>query len=142
MADRFVRVRLELPEDSKDTKKDKWQPNRKLRYNHKDLRDVQNAASKDFGRPVTIGDLYSDAFTGWPYLLLYGLRWQDLQLSLDKCSELIDGWRDSHPDEKAPLQSLGEKIIEALNASGFVKIEAEGKLDEDGPEGNELKEDA
>jgi hypothetical protein len=83
--------------------------------------------------------LFSDPFGGWPYLLLYGLRWQDLSVSVDRCSELMDGWRDSHPDEKAPLQSLGQTLIEALNASGFVKIEAESKLEDvGGPEGNEL----
>lgn len=132
MADRFVRVRLELPEGHKGAKK--WQPARKLRFNHKDLRDMV----KDAGRPI--GELYSDAFGGWPYLLFYGLRWQDLSISLDLCSELIDGWRDSHPDEKTPLASLGEVLLEALNASGFVHIEADEPLkDEDapaGPEGN------
>ena len=134
MAERFVRITLELPEgpDGKPHKEaGKWQPNRKLRFNHKDLRDVV----KDSGQ--SIGELFSDPFCGWPYLLQYGLRWQDLSVSLDRCSELIDGWRDSHSDEKAPLTSLGEKLLEALNASGFIRIEAESKL-EDEPEGNAL----
>lgn len=130
MADRFVRIHLELPEGASGI--NKWQPARKLRFNHKDLRDV----CKDTGK--SIGELFTDPFGGWPYLLLYGLRWQDLSLSLDRCSELIDGWRDTHADEKAPLQSLGQKLLDALNASGFVKIEAEGKLEDEsgGPEGN------
>ena len=131
MADRFVRVELKLPEGHKEI--GKWQPARKLRFNHKDLRDV----CKDTGK--SIGELFSDPFSGWPYLMLYGLRWQDLSVSVDRCSELIDGWRDSHPDDKTPLQSLGQKLIEALNASGFVKIEAESKLEDvGGSEGNEL----
>lgn len=133
--ERFVRIELPLPEGPdgkphKDTSK--WQPKRKLRFNHRDIRDVCMETNK------SIGQLFGDAFTGWPYLLLYGLRWQDLNISLDRCSELIDGWRDAHPDEKAPLHSLGQKILEALNASGFVKIEAEDKLEDDtSAEGNE-----
>ena len=123
MADRFVRITLPLPEDHKRAAK--WQPNRKLRYNHKDLRDLV----KDSGQPI--GALFQDAFGGWPYLLLYGLRWQDLQLSLDLMSELIDGWRDAHADEQYPLNSLGEKLLEAVNASGFVKIEAESPLSDE-----------
>lgn len=107
---------------------------RKLRYKHRDLRDVV----KESGKPI--GELFQDAFFGWPYLLLYGLRWQDLQLNLDKCSEFIDYWVEKHADEKYPMQSLGEKILEALNKSGFVKIEAEGTLEE--PEGNGLPEDS
>jgi hypothetical protein len=137
MADRFVRITLALPEGHKQAHK--WQPARKLRYNHKDLRDLV----KDTGRPI--GDLFNDAFDGWPHLLLYGLRWQDLQITLDRCSELIDGWRDEHASEQYPLTSLGEKLLEALNASGFVKIEAEGQLEplrDESAEGNESPEAA
>jgi hypothetical protein len=133
MADRFVRIELPLPEGTKGA--DKWQSKRKLRFNHRDLRDVVKESGK------SIGELYADPFLGWPYLLLYGLRWQDLQLSLDKCSELIDGWRDSHADEKTPLTSMGETLLAALNASGFIKIEAESQLDEVGTEGNDQKFD-
>ena len=128
MADRFVRIKLELPDGHKD--RGKWQSARKLRFNHKDLRDVV----KDSGK--NLGELFTDMFGGWPYLLLYGLRWQDLTITLDRCSELIDGWRDSHADEQYPMQSLGMALKDALNASGFVKIESEGKLDDEAPNEN------
>ena len=131
--DRFVRIELKLPEGAKGA--DKWQPARKLRFNHKDLRDV----SKDSGRPI--GDLFMDPFGGWPYLLLYGLRWQDLSITLDRCSELIDGWRDSHESEELPLNSLGEKLLEALNASGFIRIQADAPLKDDEQPAGELGND-
>ncbi len=118
--DRFVRIELDI--------------RRKLRFKHRDLRD----AVKDSGK--SIGELFGDPFGGWAYLLLYGLRWQDLKLTLDKCSGFIDGWVEDHEAEKVPLDSMGEKILEALNASGFVKIQAETPLDLDkaseGSEGN------
>jgi len=114
MADTFVRIELDLP--------------RKLRFKHKDLRDVVDATKKP------IGDLFMDPFNGWPHLLLYGLRWQDLKLTLDKCSEFIDLWVEQHIDEKTPMDSLGQKLLDALNASGFIRIQAEGTLTE--PEGN------
>jgi hypothetical protein len=111
MADAFVRIELDV--------------RRKLRYKHKDLRDVCEATKKD------IGQLFNDPFNGWPYLLLYGLRWQDLKLTLDKCSEFIDLWVERHQDEKFPMQSMGSTLLEALNASGFIRIEAEGTLKDD-----------
>jgi hypothetical protein len=124
MAERepFVRIELDI--------------RRKLRFKHKDLRDVV----KDSGK--SIGELFTDPFVGWPYLLLYGLRWQDLKLSLDKCSEFIDGWIDTHSDEKTPMDSLGQTLLDALNASGFVRIRPEGELDEAPSEGNAKPEAA
>jgi hypothetical protein len=111
---------------------------RKLRFKHRDLRDAVNQSGK------SIGALFMDPFGGWPYLLLYGLRWQDLKLTLDKCSDFLDQWVEEHGSEatkdRMPLDSMGEKILEALNKSGFVKIRAEGQLDDGGSEGNEKPE--
>lgn len=107
---------------------------RKLRYKHKDLRDVVKESGK------SIGELFMDPFGGWPYLLLFGLRWQDLKLNLDKASEFIDLWVETHADEKTPMDSLGQKLLDALNASGFVRIKSEGELDEAPAEGNALRE--
>ena len=114
----FVRIQLDLP--------------RKLRFKHKDLRDIVRESGK------SIGELFNDPFNGWPYLLLYGLRWQDLKLSLDKASEFIDGWVEEHGDEKFPMDSLGQVLLDALNASGFIRIVAESELDAptDDAEGN------
>lgn len=113
----FVRIALDIP--------------RKLRFKHKDLRDAVQTTGK------SIGELYMDVFNGWPYLLLFGLRWQDLKVTPDKCSEFMDLWVEARPDEEAPLTSMGQLILEALNKSGFVRIKAEGELDEAPAEGNE-----
>ncbi len=119
MADTFVRIDLDLK--------------RKLRFKHKDLRDLVASTGK------SIGELFSDPFGGWPHIMLHALRHQDLKLTLDKCSEFIDLWVEKHADEEAPLNSLGEKLLEALNASGFVRIKADTKMDET-PASGELAE--
>jgi len=104
---------------------------RKLRFRHKDLRDVVT----DTGKSVT--ELLQDPFGGWAHLIQYGLRWGDLKINLDKASELIDLWVETHSHEDQPLSSLGDKLLEALNASGFIKIKAEGQDEKPaGPEGN------
>jgi hypothetical protein len=118
MTDNFVRIELDVK--------------RKLRFRHKDLRDAVKVSGQ------SIGALFSDPFGGWPYLLLYALRHQDVNLDLDKCSEFIDLWVERHAEERQPMDLLGKQLLAALNASGFVKVEAETKL-EDGPtsaEGN------
>ena len=110
---RFVRIHLDQ--------------RRKLRYKHKDLRDAVAESGK------SIGELLTDPFGGWPYLLRFGLRWQDLKVSIDKASEFIDLWcEEPDPDTKQvrTLDQLGLLLLEALNLSGFVKIEAEKPLDE------------
>lgn len=113
---------------------------RKLRFRHRDLRDAVLQSKQ------SIGDLFMDPFGGWPFLLLYGLRWRDDKLTLDKCSEFIDGWMETHTEEEKPLDSLRDKLLEALNKSGFVKIQ---QFDPDapdpvegGPEGNATPEAA
>lgn len=122
MADQFVRIHLDQ--------------RRKLRYKHKDLRDMV----AESGKPL--GELLTDPFGGWPYILKYGLRWQDLKVSNDKASEFIDLWMeepDPETGEKRTMDQLGLKLLEALNASGFIKIQAEKPLADnaDGPdEGN------
>lgn len=113
----FVKIKLDIP-------------GRKLRFKHRDLRDAVSNSGK------SIGELFTDPFGGWPYLLLYGLRWQDLKLNLDKCSEFIDVWVEEHASDNAPLDSLGAVLLEALNKSGFVKIQAEGELPTGDAEGN------
>lgn len=112
---------------------------RKLRFRHRDLRDAVTQSGK------SIGDLFLDPFGGWPHLLLYGLRWQDMKLTLDKCSDFIDGWMESHAEEETPLDSLRDKLLDALNKSGFIRIQ---QFDPDadpsngGPEGNATPEAA
>lgn len=140
MSDTFVRIHLDV--------------RRKLRYKHKDLRDAVAESGK------SIGELLTDAFGGWPYLLRMGLRWNDLKISVDKASEFIDLWCENpDPDaleawtksrEAGPkppnrtLDQMGMLLLEALNASGFVKIVPDTPLDEgeDTPEGNAKPEAA
>jgi hypothetical protein len=114
MADQFVRIYLDQ--------------RRKLRYKHKDLRDVCAESGK------SLGELMHDPFGGWPYLLRFGLRWQDLTVTLDKASEFIDLWLDEpDPEDKnqtpRTMDQLGLRLLDALNASGFVKIQAEMPLE-------------
>lgn len=108
---------------------------RKLKFRHRDLRDAVEKTGK------SIGELFQDPFGGWAYLLLFGLRYEDLNISLDKASDFIDRWIDEpDPETKTPrtLDDLGLKLLDALNASGFVKIKADGAgKDGDGDEGAE-----
>lgn len=100
---------------------------RKLSYEHKDLRDASAASGRSFM------DLAGDPFNGWPYLLLYGLRWQgDRTVTLDRCSAFIDQWVKEHKDdEKPPMESLSDLLMEALVASGFVRLPKPEPLEED-----------
>lgn len=102
---------------------------RKLSYKHKDIRDCVQSASHAAGHRVSIGELFTDPFGGWPYLLLFGLRWQSLKVSLDGCSQFIDEWVEEHKTEKVPLDSMGQLLIDALNQSGFIRIKAEEEPD-------------
>ena len=86
---------------------------RKLWFRHKDLRDAVSASGNR-----RMGDLLDDAFAGWPILLLHGLRHQDMRLTLDKCSEMIEAWADSGK----PLNELQEVLIKGIEATGFIKI--------------------
>ena len=102
---------------------------RVLMFRHKDLRDVSVAT----GKPI--GELFADAFAYWADLLQYALRTQDPRITRDKASSFIDIWVDQ-PDpvtkKERTLDELGDLLLEALTASGFVKIEkfkaAEPKL--------------
>lgn len=103
---------------------------RKLKFRHKDLRDVVNTTKQ------SISDLFGDPFGGWPYLLVYGMRAYDINVTLDQASELIELWVKSRPTEKTPLDSLGKQLLAALNASGLVKIRADLADQADDPTGN------
>lgn len=89
-------------------------------FRHREIRDLLNTTNK------TLLELYNDPFTGWPYLLLFGLRYQDNRLTLDNCSDFIDQWAEKHKDDEAPLKGLGDLLIEGLTASGLLRLEAEG----------------
>lgn len=92
---------------------------RVLLFRHKDLREAVNTSHK------TIGDLISDPFGGWPYLLQHGLRHQDTRLTLDDCSGMIERWVDAGKS----LKDLGDVLIEGVEQTGFIKIQ---RLDDDG----------
>jgi hypothetical protein len=119
----------------------------KLQFKHKDLRDAVNQSKK------SIHDLFTDSFGGWPYLLWAGLRHMDPRMSIDKASEYIDAWCNTpdpalpldHPDAMKPrtMDALGFLLLDALNASGFVRIDPveEGKdEDEEDAEKNAMPE--
>jgi hypothetical protein len=87
---------------------------RVLKYQHRDLRDAVNTSGK------TIVGLLDDVFGGWPYLLQYGLRWKDSRLTLDDCSALIERWIEQDGNT---LRGLSDKLIEAVEQTGFIKIQ-------------------
>jgi hypothetical protein len=105
---------------------------RVLMFRHKELRDLVNDTGK------SIGELMSDPFGGWPHVLRYGLRYQDNKVTLDQCSDFIDIWVEAHKDEPSPMKSLCDKLMEALDASGFIKLTAEGAAES--AEGNATPE--
>jgi hypothetical protein len=130
MADQFVRIDFDGtgvlgPERSTVDGR------RKLRFRHKDLRDVAESTKR------TIKELLDDPWNGWPYLLLYGLRESDPRMTLDKASELIDKWCDSHPNEELPMNSLGQKLREAFEKAGFIRPKSADEEAPPVPEGNE-----
>ncbi len=111
----FVKIRF----SAKDIK------GRKLKYGHKNIRD----AIKESG--MSIGELLTDVFLGWPFLIRHGLMHQDLAVSLDKASEFMDAWvNEPDPDtgEERKLDALGKLLLEAINKSNFIKIEAENPI--------------
>jgi hypothetical protein len=111
---------------------------RKLRFRHKDIRDAIKESEQG------IASLLTDIFIGWPYLLRYGLRHEDMGMTIDRASELLDAWvREPDPDTKEPrtIDQLGKKLLDAINASGFIKIQSETPPDKDSPEGDDSGND-
>jgi len=108
----------------------------KLKFRHKDLRDAVLESGK------AIGELYSDPFGGWPFLLKYAMRAYDLKVTTDKASEYIEIWvrqPDPNTNEKRTLDQLGQVLLEALNVSGFVSIKADEQSEAEA-EGNATPE--
>ncbi len=99
---------------------------RKLQYRHQDLRDVVATTGKQ------VEELLRDPFYGWAHLLQFGLRFQDPKITLNKTSELIDLWVEKHSDEPNAMDGLGAKLIEALEASNFLKIQRMDSGEESG----------
>ena len=106
----------------------------KLQFKHKQLREAVRASGN---RPI--GELLSDPFGGWPFLLVAGYSAFKGVASLDEVSDWIDVWMDQ-PDpttgEPRTLDQLGMKLIEAIKASGFIKTEPVKDQDDEGAEGN------
>lgn len=87
---------------------------RKLRFRHNDLADLEVQSGKG------LAELMSGmSFHGIRLLLLYGLRWQDQKMTVSKAGDLAQAWLDKGHG----IESLVEKLLDALRASGFVKAE-------------------
>lgn len=86
---------------------------RKIRFAHKHLRDVVKQTGKN------IIELLDDPFYGWSWLLWAGLRYQDPKLTPDHASDFIDQW----VEKGQPFDGIGKKLIEALEAAGFVTFQ-------------------
>lgn len=107
-AQSFVRINFDGTNQPPDGR-------RKLRLRHKDLRDLVTDTGK------TAVDLFSDQFGGWPQVIKYASRWQDPTVTLDKASDLIDAWIESHPDAENPMKLLEDQLLEVMYASGYIK---------------------
>lgn len=92
----------------------------KIKYRHRDLRDVVEKTGK------SIGDLFGDPFGGWPYLLLYGRRFENPRMTLDDASNLID----EYIGEGGEFSKIGELLTKAMELSGYIKFE-QAKPEED-----------
>jgi hypothetical protein len=96
----------------------------KIIYRMRDLRDVTEATGK------SVFDLLNDPFGGWPHLLHFGLRFAYPKMTPDGAADLIDRWKDDDP-EVNEYAKLGELLMNALEASGFVKFPKAGEVKED-----------
>jgi hypothetical protein len=96
----------------------------KIVYRTRDLRDVTENTGK------SVFDLLNDPFGGWPHLLHYGLRFAHPKITKDGAADLIDKWRADDP-EVNEYAKLGELLMQALEASGFVKFPKAGDVKDD-----------
>lgn len=92
---------------------------RKLLFRHKDVSNVCAAA----GRPLM--ELLRDQFVGWPLLLLAGLRFYSPEINPNLLSEMIDTFvqRRRADGVDLPMQEIGDKLGEALDAGGWIKLD-------------------
>jgi hypothetical protein len=95
----------------------------KIVYRTRDLRDVTEQTGK------SVFDLLIDPFGGWPHLLHYGLRFAHPKITKDGAADLIDKWKDDDPEHE--YSKIGELLMQALEASGFVKFPKAGEVKED-----------
>jgi len=93
----------------------------KLRYRQRDLRDVSERTNK------TVLNLLGDKFAGWPYLILYARRFEDPKMTLDNASNLMDEFVADGND----YDQIGLLLMDAIEASGFIKFEREAPSDGD-----------
>jgi hypothetical protein len=100
----------------------------KIVFRTRDLRDVTENTGK------SVFDLLNDPFGGWPHLLHYGLRFAHPKITKDGAADLIDKWKDDDPEHE--YSKIGELLMQALEASGFVKFPKAGEIkgDEDAGE--------
>jgi hypothetical protein len=94
----------------------------KLRFKHAQLRK----AVVESGR--SIGELATDPFGGWPYLLAEGHRPFDPKVTIDVASGWIDEWvetKDPKTGADRDLAGLMTLLSDALIASGFLSTKPE-----------------
>lgn len=101
---------------------------RRLRFRHNDLADLEVASGK--GLAELMGGM---SFQAIRMLLSYGLRWKDTQMTPFRAGDLIDVWIENG----GTLESLTEKILDALRASGFL-ADKKAPEEPEGDQGNAL----
>ena len=101
---------------------------RKLMFRYKDVGDAVAAS----GKPLM--EMLGDEFSGWRTLLFFGLRYNDSRLQPSDIGSMVDTFIERRLSEgaAAPMNEIGIYLMDALEASGFIKRDR----NKDGDEGN------
>ena len=95
---------------------------RKLQPQHKHLRNAVRESGK------AVGELLSDPFGGYPYLLQAMLKKSQPTITLDQCSDLIDSYADAH----AGINGLSESLMKALSLYLHIELTPTDEEEVDG----------
>jgi hypothetical protein len=94
----------------------------KLRFKHKQIHNAVIASGR------AIGELATDPFGGWPFLLAEGHRPFDPKVTIEIACGWIDEWVAT-PDPKTgaarDLAGMMTVLTDALTASGFLSTKPE-----------------
>jgi hypothetical protein len=106
-------VYLEFAPKPGETKGERF----KLRFKHAELRQLSEMVKIQYKDPsATIDALLQDPFGGWPYLLLYALKGQQPDLTVDEVSDLIDRWVGDGNE----FPGIRRKLQDALVSAGYL----------------------
>lgn len=92
---------------------------RKIVFRYRDVQDAVESSGK------SLIQLLNDDISGWPHLLLFGLRYHNPNINKSLIAQYLDTFIERKQDEgvESPLQEIGEFLQDALYQCGFVKLE-------------------